>query len=290
MYDMKNKIPEYIHGELPEDQCMEFEKLMQEDSNFAQEVKMALNIKTGLDTIRIRGKVLQVGLKEKKKRKIRNLNFITGVAATIAVILGTEFIYRKFYSENEKLVKTDTVSKTEDSKDSIGFKPSEENYVIDSNRNNEVIAQNQSNQLTTNQMNWLQSNLILIEFNVLREEGRGESFHEQKLESAKRLIDKAEFRQALKILNEIIIQNDSEIVRFLKAYCHFQLREYKSAQTLFFNTQQGFQYPYESEWNYLLCCYLLKDSKTADTLLNKLLADLEHPYHHLAQQLVKNLK
>jgi len=290
MSEHESLIFDFINGDLPDDKLLKVEQKMRDDPDFANEVIEALNIKRGLDILRIRGKVRQAGKKVGVQKSERVIDLGSSIAATVIFFIATTFIYRMYVSGEIRKDDTLIVSEKGESADSAEAEAMTKIPLHDSTKSTKSITQVNNSNVTAEQLKWIQSNLILIDLNVFREGSQNESQEERQLQAAWQYIDKGQFRLALKILNEITQTSNHETIRFLNAYCHFNLREYKEAKTLFLPMVKGIQYPFESEWNYLLCCYLLNEWKIADDLMEKILADPEHPYFDKAQIMNKLLQ
>ncbi len=87
------------------------------------------------------------------------------------------------------------------------------------------------------------------------------------------------YRLTLEHLRLMVISEQDEEARYLRANARFQLGKFAEAALDFKELESSFQFKHEARWNFMLCQVALGKIAEAKSLLAKMVADKDFPFH-----------
>lgn len=286
--DQYQNIERYLSGDLSVSEKEIFEKSLLSDPKLAEAVDQHQQMIERLDGVRLRKKVQENILSQTTypKTGITALGFLVIAASITLLILTAWFLFK---SENEV-----TPFPQENSNPSIIDSIYEKRMIpikVDTSgnpKNNEIqdttVKSIPSARFLTLANAFLIFPTMGINRNITEPEKNKDVFTE-----AMELYNKKEYQKALNIIMLKNSHNPQEEEIFLKAHIYFQLMKFDLASNHFTKLTESYQFKYEANWNYLLCQLALGKLTKVNLILDKIIADKDHPFHDKAIELKTKL-
>lgn len=282
MESQYSNIEKYILGELSELEKEIFEISLQSDTELVVAVAQHKIMMERLNSLRIRNKVKDIILKKQTKRIPTYRNVILIAASLLLLICAIWLLY-------QPTINTPLMTQRE-SMDSINDSLKEEKATLSSKDTFDGLENNNKQHIDEKNNPSLRLITLANAFLVFPTFANTRDLNAQDNQSSSFQLaidsyNKAEYKNSLIYLNKLKIENENEEELYLRAHVFFQLKEFENAARDFRILENSIQFMNEAKWNYLLCQISLGKLNTANALLEKMITNIEFPYHDKAKEL-----
>ena len=282
-----DKIEDYLLGDLPEAERVDFETALQSDAELAKAVAQQRAMMQRLDALRLRKKV-QLVLEEDRIRTGGGIakRIIWSLAVLLVMLAAAFWVFKP----------SPSLPKTEEVKPESA--PPKQEAPQENIAGNETVnppSGSPDNNQTNNPPKAQSAKLLALAHRYHIEPGTsmtrdGSGKVLTPLQQVQLAYKEQQYVLALKLLSESRLVAESEEARMLRAGALFNTGQFAAAARDYAALKNSFQFKQEARWNELQCQLALANLPLAKTLLREMIADPDYAFRAKALELNGILK